>query len=255
MSAGVSNIWFTQNFSKYLEINIGHDRTNRRTIWEVIDKIQRRLVVWKGRPLNKAGQLCLVKSVLSSILLYQMQVTHLNLYGMIIGPLLKSLVPKSPMFTLASLTTPLRMFCTMASGCLIILLPLCPKIDVFSSKILCPLSMVFRTRTGIGNQHLRSLTLQNLLTCRLLIENFSGIVMEIGAGSGGCISLKRIAQELLKFGNYLIHQFLILIPLVLLFPSSEMLQLVTFTSNPLAFGGFGEVDVRRPLILVILGPL
>ncbi|XP_072084637.1 uncharacterized protein [Arachis hypogaea] len=62
--SGVSNIRFCNDLGKYLGINIGHARASRKTAQEIIEKISRKLSSWKGRLLNKAGRLCLVKSVL-----------------------------------------------------------------------------------------------------------------------------------------------------------------------------------------------
>nr|XP_029148804.1 uncharacterized protein LOC114925364 [Arachis hypogaea] len=62
--SGVSNIRFSNDLGKYLGINISHARASRKTAQEIIEKISRKLSSWKGRLLNKAGRLCLVKSVL-----------------------------------------------------------------------------------------------------------------------------------------------------------------------------------------------
>ena len=42
----------------------------------VLESINKRLASWKGRLLNKAGRICLAKSVISSIPVYQMQVLY-----------------------------------------------------------------------------------------------------------------------------------------------------------------------------------
>ena len=46
----------------------------RSTFNGIIESINRRLASWKGRLLNKAGHVCLAKSVITSIPVYQMQV-------------------------------------------------------------------------------------------------------------------------------------------------------------------------------------
>ncbi|XP_072054964.1 uncharacterized protein [Arachis hypogaea] len=77
----VSQIHLTQNIGRYLGVNIGHDRAAKKTVEEVIDKVQRRLASWKGRLLNKAGRLCFVKSMLTSIPVYNMQVAFFPSYA------------------------------------------------------------------------------------------------------------------------------------------------------------------------------
>ncbi|XP_057734040.1 uncharacterized protein LOC130949296 [Arachis stenosperma] len=79
--SGVSNIHFCNDLDTYLKINIGHARASRKTAQEVIEKILRKLSSWKGCLLNKAGRLCLVKSVMASILVYEMQISLLPKYA------------------------------------------------------------------------------------------------------------------------------------------------------------------------------
>ncbi|XP_072064306.1 uncharacterized protein [Arachis hypogaea] len=79
--SGVSNIRFCNDLGKYLGINIGHARASRKTAQEIIEKISRKLSSWKGRLLNKAGRLCLVKSVMASIPVYEIQISLLPKYA------------------------------------------------------------------------------------------------------------------------------------------------------------------------------
>ena len=43
------------------------------TFYEILEKIDHRLAVWKGQLFNRVGRICLSKSVLGSILVYNMQ--------------------------------------------------------------------------------------------------------------------------------------------------------------------------------------
>ena len=54
----------------YLGIEVGGN-LRKKKLWEPgLSKLKSRLSVWKGRFLSMAGRLCLVKSVLSAVLLY-----------------------------------------------------------------------------------------------------------------------------------------------------------------------------------------
>jgi len=60
---------------KYLGLEVGGN-PRKRKFWEpVLNKLKDRLSVWKGRFLSLAGRVCLLKSVLTSVLLY-----YLSLY-------------------------------------------------------------------------------------------------------------------------------------------------------------------------------
>ncbi|MED6138357.1 hypothetical protein PIB30_119119 [Stylosanthes scabra] len=71
MLAGVSNIRFAQDLGKYLGVNLNHPQASRAVCMEAVEKIRNRFAGWKGRLLNRAGRLCLIKSVASSLLTYQ----------------------------------------------------------------------------------------------------------------------------------------------------------------------------------------
>nr|XP_029146996.1 uncharacterized protein LOC114924945 [Arachis hypogaea] len=75
MLSGVSHIPFTSDLGKYLGVNLNHPRAARSIFSDSLEKIKNRLASWKGRLLNRAGRLCLIKSVASSLPIYQMQVT------------------------------------------------------------------------------------------------------------------------------------------------------------------------------------
>ncbi|XP_072077874.1 uncharacterized protein [Arachis hypogaea] len=75
MLFGVSHIPFTSDLGKYLGVNLNHPRAAMSIFSDSLEKIKNRLASWKGRLLNRAGRLCLIKSVASSLPIYQMQVT------------------------------------------------------------------------------------------------------------------------------------------------------------------------------------
>ncbi|XP_052107421.1 uncharacterized protein LOC110273893 [Arachis duranensis] len=75
MLSSVSHIPFTSDLGKYLRVNLNHPRAARSIFSDSLEKIKNRLASWKGRLLNRAGRLCLIKSVASSLPIYQMQVT------------------------------------------------------------------------------------------------------------------------------------------------------------------------------------
>ena len=53
------------------------DRVSRSTFSDVLGKIHSRLASWKGRLLNRAGRICLARSVLASLPIHTMQVLWL----------------------------------------------------------------------------------------------------------------------------------------------------------------------------------
>nr|KYP54574.1 Putative ribonuclease H protein At1g65750 family [Cajanus cajan] len=63
----------TPRFKRYLGIPMFHGKAKIADFHHVIDRINDRLATWKGRLLNKAGRLCLINSVVTSIPLYSMQ--------------------------------------------------------------------------------------------------------------------------------------------------------------------------------------
>lgn len=61
------------NLGKYPRIPLLKGRVTRDVFAPVMERINSRLASWKNKLLNKAGRLCLAKSVLSSLPLYSMQ--------------------------------------------------------------------------------------------------------------------------------------------------------------------------------------
>ncbi|KAL4397462.1 hypothetical protein AHAS_Ahas01G0194300 [Arachis hypogaea] len=72
---GISSIRFANFLRKYLGVPLKHGRVTKADFNDVVDKLTNRLASWKGRFLNKAGRICLAKSVLSSIPIYRVQVS------------------------------------------------------------------------------------------------------------------------------------------------------------------------------------
>ncbi|KAL4395796.1 hypothetical protein AHAS_Ahas01G0027700 [Arachis hypogaea] len=70
---GISSIRFANSLGKYLGVPLKHGRVTKADFNDVVDKLTNRLASWKGRFLNKAGRICLAKSVLSFIPIYRMQ--------------------------------------------------------------------------------------------------------------------------------------------------------------------------------------
>lgn len=60
----------TSNLGKYLRVPLIHERTNKETYNNLIEKVTKRLDFWKSRLLSYNGRLTLIKSVSSSILIY-----------------------------------------------------------------------------------------------------------------------------------------------------------------------------------------
>lgn len=70
-----TSITFVSNLGTYLGFPLVNGHVNHNHYNMVVERIQQRMVYWKGRLLNKAGKMCLVNSVTSSIPVYTMQ-TH-----------------------------------------------------------------------------------------------------------------------------------------------------------------------------------
>ncbi|XP_057426304.1 uncharacterized protein LOC130719710 [Lotus japonicus] len=68
-----SGIRRAANLGKYLGIPLLKGRVTRDLFFLIMDKVNARLAFWKTRMLNKAGKLCLAKSVLTSLPVYTMQ--------------------------------------------------------------------------------------------------------------------------------------------------------------------------------------
>lgn len=73
--SNITCIPFVHRLGNYLGFPLVNGRTNTTHYNSVVERIQKRLASWKGRLLNKAGKLCLIKSVISSMPVYTMQ-TH-----------------------------------------------------------------------------------------------------------------------------------------------------------------------------------
>lgn len=73
----LTSIKSTSNLGKYLGVKLSKERSSRSHFNYVLKRIDRRLSSWKMKMLNKAGKLCLVKSVLTSLPVYDMQVAWL----------------------------------------------------------------------------------------------------------------------------------------------------------------------------------
>lgn len=71
---GVTSIPFTARLEKYLGFPILKGRQKREHFDFILNWITRKLASWKGRLLNKAGKVTLVKSVLNVVPIYPMQI-------------------------------------------------------------------------------------------------------------------------------------------------------------------------------------
>lgn len=69
----ITSIDSTNYLGKYLGFPIFHRRVRKEDFGFIIDKMQQRLASWKSKLLNKAGRVTLVKSVISAIPTYYMQ--------------------------------------------------------------------------------------------------------------------------------------------------------------------------------------
>ena len=68
----ISSIRFANDLGKYLGFPLFQDRVSRSTFSDLLGKIQTRLTSWKGKLLNRAGIICLAKSVIVSLLIHTM---------------------------------------------------------------------------------------------------------------------------------------------------------------------------------------
>lgn len=71
--SSLSGIIKASSLEKYLGLSLLKARVKRETFQPIIDQINCRLPSWKSKLLNKAGNLCLAKSVLQSLPMYAMQ--------------------------------------------------------------------------------------------------------------------------------------------------------------------------------------
>lgn len=75
--SNLSAIDFVNDLGSYLGFPLIRGRASKKHYSLVVERVQRHMASWKGMLLNKAGKVCLIKSVLSSIPIYPMQ-THLH---------------------------------------------------------------------------------------------------------------------------------------------------------------------------------
>ena len=68
----ISTIKFVADLGHYLGFPLVKGRISRGVYNDVVDKVSKRLATWKGNMLNKAGRVCLVKSVTTTIPVYNM---------------------------------------------------------------------------------------------------------------------------------------------------------------------------------------
>ena len=71
--AAISGIPFANSLGRYLGFNLVQGRAKRADFQSMLDRVKSRLCAWKGKLLNKAGRVTLVKAVITSILTYVMQ--------------------------------------------------------------------------------------------------------------------------------------------------------------------------------------
>src|ERR1044072_6381284 len=71
----ITSIPFTTHFEKYLGFPILQGRPKACDFEYVVDRVSRKLASWKGKLLNKAGKITLVKAVLNAIPVYPMQLS------------------------------------------------------------------------------------------------------------------------------------------------------------------------------------
>lgn len=73
----ISSIPCTSDLGRYLGFSLLHRAHKRSDFQFIISNISQRITSWKARLLNKAGRLCLAKSVLTSLPVYTMQLMWL----------------------------------------------------------------------------------------------------------------------------------------------------------------------------------
>ena len=71
--SNLTSICFINDIGRYLGIPILKGRVTRSVFNPIVEKISLRLATWKRDLLNKAGRVCLIKSVIFSTLMYPMQ--------------------------------------------------------------------------------------------------------------------------------------------------------------------------------------
>lgn len=75
--SNISSVRFVGDLGNYLRFPLVQGRVNKNIYNSVLEKMQQRMAVWKSKLLNKAGRICLAKSVTSAIPVYSMQIHYL----------------------------------------------------------------------------------------------------------------------------------------------------------------------------------
>lgn len=65
------------NLGMYLGVPFIHRRVQKSTYQYIVDRVSRKLTSWKSQTLSKAGQLQLIRTFLSTIFMYSMQMAAL----------------------------------------------------------------------------------------------------------------------------------------------------------------------------------
>src|ERR1044072_9788922 len=73
----VTSIAFTSHLDRYLGFPILKGRQKKEDYNFIVDRVAKRLASWKGMLLSKAGKITLVKSVVTTIPIYPMQICWL----------------------------------------------------------------------------------------------------------------------------------------------------------------------------------
>ena len=71
------NIKESESLGLYLGLPLSHLRPKRREVQFVVEKVRRKLALWKTKFLSRAGRLVMIKSSMNSVASYYMQVTQL----------------------------------------------------------------------------------------------------------------------------------------------------------------------------------
>ena len=71
--ANFTSIHFTGDIGKYLGVPLLKGRVTKASFYPILDHIGSKLVAWRRNLLNKAGRICLAKSILASLPVYMMQ--------------------------------------------------------------------------------------------------------------------------------------------------------------------------------------
>lgn len=66
----------SENLGLYLGLPLSHKRPSRGEVQFVVDKVKRKLAMWKVKLLSRTGRLTLIKASMNTVASYYMQVTH-----------------------------------------------------------------------------------------------------------------------------------------------------------------------------------